>query len=202
MSSPLRDAQFQKQLIWWNSALPAFLIPYYWSQQQLGINPVEFVTRATGVLALLFLVLTLLVTPLRKTLKWNWLLQHRRMLGLYAFFYAFAHMLTYVAFDRAFKILTIPGDVWKRPFIALGMLSFFLMIPLAATSTNAMIKRLGGKNWMKLHRLTYICAVAGVAHYYLIVKSDITYPAIFGCVIVLLLGYRLYAVFSKETKSV
>lgn len=197
MNNPLREPRFQKQLIWINSLLPALLTLYYWSRDKLGVNPIEFVTRAAGVLALLFLVLTLCVTPMRRSLKWNWLAQHRRMLGLYAFFYATAHMLTYVAFDRAFKILTIPGDVWKRPFIALGMLSFLLMTPLAATSTNAMIKRLGGKTWTRLHRLTYVCAIAGAAHYYLIVKSDIAYPATFGCVIVLLLGYRLFAAFGK-----
>ena len=202
MIEPLRDAKFQKDLIWGNAALPAILILYYCTRGRLGVNPVEFVTRSTGVLALLFLVLTLLVTPLRKTLKWNWLAQHRRMLGLYSFFYASAHLLTYVSFDRGFKLLSIPGDVWKRPFIALGMLSFFLMVPLAATSTNAMIKRRGGKNWTKLHRLTYICAVAGAVHYYLIVKSDISYPAIFGCVIVLLLGYRVYAAFGKAKTKV
>lgn len=189
----LLDAKFRQQLIAVNSLIPSLMMLYYWQHHDLGVNPVEFVTRTTGVLALLFLVLTLLVTPLRKLAKWNWLAPHRRMLGLFAFFYATAHLLTYVVFDRAFDVASIPADVWKRPFIALGMVAFLLMVPLAATSNNAMIKRLGGRTWTRLHRLTYVCAIAGAAHYWLIVKSDITYPAVFASIIVILLGYRAIA---------
>jgi sulfoxide reductase heme-binding subunit YedZ len=114
------------------------------------------------------------------------------MLGLYAFFYGFLHLAAYVGFDRSLSLTGTLGDIWQRPFIAVGMLSFFLMIPLAVTSTNGMIKRLGGKNWQRLHRLTYFVAFGGVIHYWMIVKSDITYPALFGLVLIFLLGYRYY----------
>ncbi len=121
---------------------------------------------------------------------------------MFAAFYGLVHLLTYLVFDRDLKLATVPADVWKRPFIAVGMLAFILMIPLAATSTNAMIKRLGGKRWTRLHRLTYLIAAAGVLHYWLIVKSDITYPATFGALVAILLGYRLYAAFVKPAVPV
>jgi len=130
------------------------------------------------------------VTPLRKIFHLPWLLKQRRLLGLTAFFYAAAHFLTYLAFDRDWQLLSVPGDVWQRPFIMLGLLSFLLMVPLAATSTNAMIKRLGGKRWNRLHRLTYYTAIGGVLHYYLIVKSDTSWPVIFGIAVAVLLGWR------------
>ena len=168
---------------------------------KLGANPVEFVTRATGVLTLVFLVLTLLVTPLRKLMGWNWLLKQRRLIGLYAFYYSVAHLLTYLVGDRDWQILTVAADVVKRPFIAVGMLSFLLMVPLAVTSTNAMIKRMGGKRWAQLHRLTYLITIGGVIHYYLIVKSDVTYPLFFAVVTALLLGYRVWASLAKAKSN-
>jgi sulfoxide reductase heme-binding subunit YedZ len=113
------------------------------------------------------------------------------MLGLYAFFYGFLHLMTYVSFDRFFKFTTIPGDVARRPFIAVGMVSFFLMVPLALTSTNKMVKRMGGKAWNRLHKLTYLAAVGGVLHYWMLVKSDTRIPLTFGFVLFVLLGYRL-----------
>ena len=125
------------------------------------------------------------------------------MLGLFAFFYGVLHLSTYSIFDKSLNIGAIAGDIYQRPFIAVGMISFFLMIPLAITSTNAMIKRLGGKNWVKLHRLTYLIAIGGVLHFYMIVKSDITYPVIFGSVAAALLGYRVYEKYRKPaTKAV
>lgn len=185
------DTRFHRQLVCFNGLLPALLILVDAWRDQLGANPVEFVTRATGVLTLVFLVITLLVTPLRKLCGWNWLLKQRRLLGLFAFFYGCAHFLTYLAYDRDWHLQTVIGDVYQRPFIALGMFSFALMVPLAATSTNAMIKRLGGQRWAQLHRLTYYIAIGGVLHYYAIVKSDITYPLLFATVVSLLLGYRV-----------
>lgn len=119
------------------------------------------------------------------------------MLGLYAFFYGFLHLITYSVFDKNLSISAIVGDVWERPFIAIGMLAFFLLIPLAVTSTNGMIKRLGGKNWQKLHRLTYAAAIAGVVHFWMIVKSDVFYPVLFGLILAALLGYRTFAAFEK-----
>ena len=115
------------------------------------------------------------------------------MLGLYAFFYGFLHLVTYGVFDKSLSVSAIANDVWQRPFIAVGMLAFFLLIPLAITSTNGMIKRLGGKTWAKLHKLTYLIAILGVIHFWMIVKSDVFYPVLFGLVLAGLLGYRFYA---------
>ena len=193
------DSHFHRQLIFFNGLLPALLILIDGWLGKLGANPVEFVTRATGVLTLVFLVLTLLVTPLRKIFGWNWLLKQRRLLGLISFFYGTAHLLTYLVGDRDWQILSVPADVWKRPFIAVGMISFALMIPLAVTSTNKMIKKLGGKRWALLHRLTYVVIVGGVIHFWMIVKSDIRYPLAFAVVVGLLLGYRAVKARGKGT---
>ncbi len=191
------DTRFHRQLVVFNGLLPALLILLDAWRGKLGANPVEFVTRATGVLTLVFLVITLMVTPLRKIYGWNWLLKQRRLLGLFAFFYGTAHLLTYLACDRDWHLQTVIGDVSKRPFIAIGMFSFALMIPLAVTSTNAMIKRLGGQRWAQLHRLTYYITIGGVLHYYIIVKSDITYPLIFAIIVAVLIGYRVVASIKK-----
>ncbi len=196
------DSRFHRQLVFINGILPALLIIIDGWRGKLGVNPVEFITRATGVLTLVFLVISLMVTPLRKTFGWSWLLKQRRLIGLYAFFYGVAHLLTYLAYDRGWELQTVIGDVYKRPFIAIGMFGFLLMVPLAVTSTNAMIKKLGGKRWNQLHRLTYIIAIAGVVHYYMIVKSDITYPLFFAIVVSLLLGYRVVANLKKPVKTV
>lgn len=185
------DTRFHRQIFLFNGLLPAVLILIDGWRGKLGSNPVEFVTRATGVLTLVFLILTLLVTPLRKIYGWNWLLKQRRLLGLYAFFYGLAHLLTYLAYDRDWQLLTVVGDVRQRPFIALGMFSFLLMVPLAVTSTNAMIKKLGGPRWAQLHRLTYYVAIGGVLHYWAIVKSDVTYPLFSAVILTLLLLWRL-----------
>lgn len=194
------DTRFHRQLFLLNGLLPAVLILIDGWRGRLGVNPVEFVTRATGVLTLVFLMLTLLVTPLRKICGWNWLLKQRRLLGLYAFFYGLAHLLTYLAYDRDWQVQTVIGDVRQRPFIALGMFSFLLMVPLAVTSTNAMIKRLGGQRWAQLHRLTYYTAIGGVLHYWAIVKSDVTYPFYFAVALALLLGWRI-ATSMKKARS-
>jgi sulfoxide reductase heme-binding subunit YedZ len=191
------DSRFHRQLFLFNGLLPALLILLDGWRGKLGANPVEFITRSTGMLTLVFLMLTLMVTPLRKACGWNWLLKQRRLLGLYAFFYGVAHLLTYLAYDRDWQLQTVIGDVSKRPFIAIGMFSFALMVPLAVTSTNAMIKKLGGQRWAQLHRLTYYIAIGGVLHYWIIVKSDVTYPLLFGIVLALLLGYRVVTSIKK-----
>ncbi|MFM7219602.1 MAG: sulfite oxidase heme-binding subunit YedZ [Nodosilinea sp.] len=185
------DSQFHRRVILVNGLLPALLIGVDAWRGNLGANPVEFVTRATGVLALVFLLLTLAVTPVRRFYGWTWLAKQRRWLGLYAFFYALAHLIIYVGGDRGWQLLTIPTDMARRPFIAIGMVSFLLMVPLAITSTRAMVRWLGGRRWTQLHRLTYIVAMGGVVHYALIVKSDLTYPILFAMVLTFLLGYRL-----------
>lgn len=193
----MNDVKFNKILIFINALIPLTFLAWDAYFQNLGANPVEFFLRTTGVLTLVFLLITLAVTPLRKYFGWNQLIKFRRMLGLFAFFYAFLHLITYSIFDKALNIPAIAEDVWNRPFIAVGMLAFFLLIPLAITSTNGMIKRLGGKNWARLHKLTYLIAILGVIHFWMIVKSDLTYPLLFGLVLAILLGYRIYAKLEK-----
>jgi len=189
----MNDVKFNKILIFINSLVPLALLAWDAFGGKLGANPVEFFLRTTGVLTLVFLLITLAVTPLRKMFGWNNLIKFRRMLGLYAFFYGFLHLITYSVFDKNFNLSAIAGDIWQRPFIAVGMLAFFLLIPLAVTSTNGMIKRLGGKNWARLHKLTYLIGILGVIHFWLIVKSDLTYPFFFAFMLAILLGYRVYS---------
>jgi len=189
----MTDVRFYKVLIWTNGLIPLALLAYDGSRGQLGANPVEFFLRTTGVLTLLCLLATLAVTPLRKVLGANQLIKYRRVLGLFAFFYGCIHLTTYFVFDRGASLTGVVSDVVQRPFIAFGMAAFFLMIPLALTSTNGMIKRLGGKRWARLHRLVYAIGILGVIHFWMIVKSDIFYPAIFALVLAALLGYRIYS---------
>lgn len=187
------DTKFSKVLLFINSLVPLALLSWDAYHKKLGANPYEFVTRTTGMLTLVFLMISLAVTPLRKISGWNFLVKFRRMLGLYAFFYGFLHLMTYIWFDRFFNFKSMVGDIIQRPFIAIGMASFFLLIPLAITSTNGMVKRLGGKRWNRLHKLVYPTGVGGVIHYYMIVKSDTRVPLTFAFVLALLLGYRIYA---------
>lgn len=189
----MKDTRFPKLLLLVNSLVPLALLLWDVWRKQVGANPLEFVTRTTGMLTLVFLFITLAVSPLRRITGLNWLVRFRRMLGLFAFFYGFLHLMTYVAFDRFFRLTTIPGDVAGRRFIAVGMAAFFLMVPLALTSTDKMIKRIGGKTWTLLHRLVYLAAILGVTHYFLLVKSDWRQPATFGFVLALMLGFRLFA---------
>ena len=189
----MNDVKFSKILIFTNALVPLALLAFDGWRGKLGANPVEFFLRTTGVLTLIFLLITLSVTPLRKLFGWNSLIKFRRMLGLYSIFYGFLHLVTYSIFDKSLSLSAIAADVWQRPFIAVGMLAFFLLIPLAVTSTNGMIKRLGGKNWARLHKLIYPIAVLGVVHFWMIVKSDIFYPLLFALVLAFLLGYRFYA---------
>lgn len=195
------DAKFNKIVIFINGLVPLALLFWDFLFGKLGANPVEFFLRTTGVLTLVFLLITLSVTPLRKYYGWNKLIKFRRMLGLYAFFYGCLHLITYSIFDKSLSVSAIIGDVWQRPFIAFGMFAFFLLIPLAVTSTNGIIKRLGGKNWQKLHRLTYFAALAGVVHFWMIVKSDVFYPLLFGSILAVLLGYRIQAAYEKPKEK-
>ncbi|MEP6900398.1 MAG: protein-methionine-sulfoxide reductase heme-binding subunit MsrQ [Actinomycetota bacterium] len=188
----MTDIKFNKILLFINALVPLALLGFDAWRGNLGANPVEFFLRTTGILTLSFLLITLSVTPLRKYFGWNSLVKFRRMLGLYAFFYGFLHLITYSIFDKSLSIPAIISDVWQRPFIAIGMFAFFLLIPLAVTSTNGMIKRLGGKNWTRLHKLSYLIAILGVIHFWMIVKSDVFYPALFGMVLAVLLFYRIY----------
>jgi sulfoxide reductase heme-binding subunit YedZ len=189
----MKDTRFPKLVLLTNGLVPLVLLLWDVYRKQVGANPLEFVTRTTGMLTLVFLLISLAVTPLRRITGLNWLTRFRRMLGLFAFFYGSLHLMTYIAFDRFFHLTTIPGDVAKRPFIAIGMTAFFLMLPLAITSTDRMVKRLGGKRWMRLHRIVYLSGVLGVLHYYLLVKSDVRLPMTFAFLVVVLLGFRIFA---------
>jgi sulfoxide reductase heme-binding subunit YedZ len=157
----------------------------------LGANPIEAITHATGDWTLRFLLFTLAITPLRKLLAIPWLIRFRRMLGLYAFFYGFLHLVTYVWLDKFFNVREMLADIAKRRFITVGLTAFVLLVPLAVTSTAGWIRRLGGKRWQALHRLIYVSALAGVVHYLWLVKADTRKPLEYGALLVLLLAYRL-----------
>src|SRR5687768_6199634 len=182
---------FPKLVLFINAVIPLVLLLWDLYRKQVGPNPLEYATRTTGMLTLVFLSLTVAITPLRQIFGFNSLVKFRRMLGLFAFFYGSLHLLTYVWFDRLFNLVSVATDVVQRPFILLGMTAFLLMLPLAITSTNKMVKRLGGKRWARLHRLVYLAAIAGVIHFWMLVKSDIRLPLTFAFIILFLLGYRL-----------
>jgi sulfoxide reductase heme-binding subunit YedZ len=197
----MKDVRFTKVLIFINSLVPLILLLWDTYRKQVGANPLEFVTRTTGMLTIIFLFLSLAVTPLRRVTGANWLVKFRRMLGLFAFFYGALHLMTYVAFDRFFNLRTIPGDVAQRPFIAVGTAAFLLMLPLAITSTDRMVKQLGGKFWSRLHKLTYVAGAGAVLHYWMLVKSDTRIPLTFAFLLLVLLGYRLLAKYYSPRNS-
>lgn len=168
----------------------------------LGANPVEFIQHATGDWILRFLILTLCITPLRKLLKLPDLIRFRRMLGLFAFFYACLHFLTYLGPDQSFDVAAMWKDVAKRPFITVGFTAFVLLIPLALTSTAGWIRRLGGRRWQILHRAIYISAICGVIHYYWLVKSAVLRPLTYGAIVAVLLLWRLGDWFIRRGRAI
>lgn len=172
--------------------VPLTLLAVDGYRDRLGANPIEVITHSTGTWTLVFLLITLSVTPLRRITGINALIKLRRMLGLFAFFYACLHFVTYFWLDQFFDWPAIVKDVIKRPFITVGFTAFVLLLPLAATSTNRMMRWMGGRRWQLLHRLVYVIAIGGVAHYLWLVKKDITQPLIYAAVLSLLLGYRLF----------
>lgn len=182
-------------------ALLPFLRMAWLVFQGVPVEPLEFLTRGTGDWTLYFLCITLAVTPLRRLSGWNWVVKLRRMLGLYAFFYALLHFVTFFWFDHFFDIAEMLKDVVKRPFITVGFIAFVLLIPLAVTSTNAMVKRLGGKRWLWLHRLIYLIAPLGILHFWWMKagKNDFQEPIIFGTIVALLLAMRVYWSYVKKT---
>ncbi len=167
----------------------------------LGANPIEFITHETGDWILIFLVVTLAITPARKLLRLPELIRFRRMTGLFAFFYAFLHFSTWIGLDKFFDFREMLHDVQKRPFITAGFTGFVLLLPLAVTSTRGWIRRLGGKRWQMLHRLIYVTAAAGVVHYYWLVKSDVRKPVMYGTIVGLLLAFRLGAWLMKTRRG-
>ena len=158
---------------------------------ELGANPIEKITHTTGDCTLTFLLITLSITPLRKLTRQYWLINFRRMLGLFAFFYGTLHLMTYVWLDKFFDVHAMLADIAKRKFITAGMTAFALMIPLALTSTKWSIRKLGGKRWQALHRLIYFSAAAGVIHYIWLVKADLKKPLEYAAVLGVLMLYRM-----------
>jgi ferredoxin-NADP reductase/DMSO/TMAO reductase YedYZ heme-binding membrane subunit len=187
------DIRFAKFLVLVNAGVPAALLGWDALHHQLGANPVNFAILTTGMLTLVFLMLTLLVTPLRKITGWNWLIFARRSLGLYAFFYASLHFLIFFSLDRSFSIQSTLNEMVRRKYLIIGSIGLLGMVPLAVTSTNAMVRRLGAKRWHALHRLVYVVAICGVIHYYMQVKADVRMPMAFAGVLAVLLAYRAAA---------
>jgi DMSO/TMAO reductase YedYZ heme-binding membrane subunit len=185
------DIRYGKLLVLVNGAVPLAILAWDAAHHELGANPQNFAILTTGMMTLIFLILTMAVTPLRKITGWNWLANLRRMLGLYAFFYACTHFLLFFCLDRGFSVSSTLTEMTKRKYLIIGSTALVVMIPLAVTSTNAMIKRLGGKRWRALHRLAYVAAICGVIHYYMQVKADVRQPLVFAAVLTVLLGYRV-----------
>lgn len=180
---------------------PLAILVWRFFHDGLGANPIEFITHATGDWTLRFLLITLAVTPLRRILRLPELIRFRRMLGLFAFFYACLHFTTYIWLDKFFDMSEIWKDVLKRRFITVGFAAFMLLIPLAITSTNGWIHRLGGKRWQGLHRLIYFCAIFGVIHYYWLVKSAVIRPLTYGAVLAVLLLFRIGVWLQKRSSA-
>lgn len=186
----LRQIAWGKATVWLICLVPLTRLIFFGFTNVLGANPIEFITHSTGTWTLVGLLLTLSITPLRSLTGLNWLIRFRRLLGLFAFFYASLHFTTYIWLDQFFDPASIAKDIIKRPFITIGFSAFVLLIPLAATSSQRMMRRLG-RNWQRLHRLIYLIACLGVVHYWWLVKKDITQPLIYACVLTILLAMRL-----------
>jgi len=174
------------------------LLPFLWSGWQVvagvPVDPLAYITHQSGDWALYILCITLAVTPLRRLTGWNWVVKLRRMIGLFAFFYALLHFVAFFWFDHFFDVASMLRDVAKRPFILVGFIAFVLLIPLAATSTNGMIRRLGGKRWQWLHRLIYVVAPLAVLHFWWMkaAKNNLAQPMLFAVIVAVLLALRVY----------
>jgi methionine sulfoxide reductase heme-binding subunit len=184
-------SKWTKAIVFALCLLPLAMLGWRALHGDLTANPIEYITHATGDWTLRFLVITLAVTPLRKILRIPQLIRFRRMFGLFAFFYACLHFSTWIGLDKFFDWAEMWKDLQKRRFITVGFSAFVLMIPLAITSTAGWIRRLGGKRWQLLHRAIYFSAIAGVIHYYWLVKSDVRKPLEYGIVVMILLAWRL-----------
>ncbi len=187
-----------KPLVFAACLVPLGLLLWRGFTDGLTANPIEFVTHRTGDWTLRLLLVTLAVTPLRRLTGWNAVIRLRRMLGLFAFFYGSLHLLTYVVLDHFFAFGSMLEDLTDRRFVTAGFTGFVLMIPLALTSTQAMVRRLGGRRWQALHRLVYVSACAGVVHYLWLVKADLRPPLVYAALLALLLGFRLYVALARR----
>ena len=187
----LRPALFVLSLIPAVWVVVALASDFFTGTRLLGSNPIKEAEHFTGRWVLRFLIVTLAVTPIRQTLGWNWLQRYRRTFGLFAFAYATLHLSIYFFLDLELVWGDLWADIVKRPYITIGMAAFLLLVPLAATSTAKMVKRLGGKRWARLHRAVYAVVVLGTIHFWIAVKRDITLPLVFALIFAVLLGYRL-----------
>ncbi len=192
---------YSKALLWIVCLSPAGWLAWEAIAGGLGANPIEAITHATGDWALRLLFVTLAVTPLRRLTGWNSIIRYRRMLRLFAFFYASLHFLTYAVLDHFFALGSILEDVTTRRYVTVGFAGFVLLIPLAVTSTQRMIRRLGGRRWRALHRLVYVSAIAGVVHYLWLVKIDVRPPVIYALILSLLLGARLWVGYGQPARK-
>lgn len=198
-----RQFRFIKAGLFLLALLPLVRLIWLGFQDRLGANPIEFITRSSGDWTLYFLCFTLALTPLRRLTGWNWLIRLRRMLGLFAFFYVCLHFTTFIWFDHFFDLSEMGKDILKRPFITVGFSAFVLLIPLAVTSTNAMMRRLG-RRWQTLHRLVYLVAVLGILHFWWMRagKHNFAQPILMGSIVALLLGFRLAYWYRFQRKQV
>jgi methionine sulfoxide reductase heme-binding subunit len=194
----LLNSKWSKPVVFLVCLLPLAALGWQALHGELTANPIEFITHATGDWTLRFLVITLCVTPFRKILRVPELIRFRRMLGLFAFFYACLHFTTYIWLDKFFDLSEMWKDIAKRKYITVGFTAFLLLIPLAVTSTAGWIRRLGGKRWQMLHRLIYFSAALGVIHYYWLVKSAVIRPVTYGAIVAVLLLWRLFTSLSKK----
>lgn len=187
----MRQIDLLKRLIFAAALVPVAALVYGFFTDNLTANPIDYITDITGLTALSFLAISLTVTPLRRLTGWNEIIRLRRMLGLFAFFYACLHMLTWFVIDLFFDFSRGAEDIVKRPFITIGMATFLMLLPLAITSNAAMIRRLG-KRWTQLHRLAYVAAITAVIHFWWVVKADFRDPRLFALALSVLFGFRAW----------
>lgn len=203
-----------KPIVFAAGLLPLCFLIWRALSNDLGANPLTEITHATGDWVLRFIVIALAITPVRRITGWNSLIRFRRMMGLYAFFYGTLHFLIYVIVDRFAGLdfrdgilawstardlaVSVWDDIYKRPYITVGFTGLVAMVPLAVTSTAGWIRRLGGRNWQRLHRLIYLTAIAGVVHYWWLVKADVFEPAIYAGIVAVLLGFRIVVALKRS----
>ena len=179
--------------------LVRLIVSYF--NDDLTANPIEFLTHSTGTWALVIFLASLAITPLRKIRALNWIIKFRKMLGLYAFLYVCLHFAIYIWLDHFFAWARIVDDIAKRPYVTVGFAAFVMLVPLALTSNKFSIRKLTGKRWQQLHRIVYVAAICGVVHYYWLVKADITQPAIYALILLVLFGVRLFSKFRSLAKD-
>jgi DMSO/TMAO reductase YedYZ heme-binding membrane subunit len=194
----MKDPGFAKFVLLVNGSIPLALLAWDAYHKRLGADPVLFAIHTTGMTALIFLMLSLAITPARKITGWNWLSHFRRMLGLFAFFYGAIHLILYFGFNRQFDVAATFTEVLSKPFILFGMIALLLMVPLAITSTNSMIKRLGAARWKRLHQLAYIAAISAMVHFFYSAKTVTLQIKSFIVILAVLLGYRLFVWASRR----